>query len=148
MVPSWSTTHVGNPRAHEHHLTPSELGDTCLASGRHAGFWGPGGKNIQLFQGSQDEDWVIFMENHEKYSFFGNALRVFVFFMSLNSSHGVVSMIFGLLGKFGIDTGKTYKTKNTFGDQKIGRKIKFQKNIFQKFSKSRKKSKIFDFRKK
>ena len=51
MVPALRTTHVGTPRAHEHRATPSELGDICLASGRHAGFWGPGGKKYTALPG-------------------------------------------------------------------------------------------------
>ena len=51
MEPALRTTHVGTPRAHEHRATPSELGDICLASGRHAGFWGPGGKKYTALPG-------------------------------------------------------------------------------------------------
>ena len=60
MVPSLCTTHVGTPRAHGHHPTPSELGDICLASERRRGFWGPDEKKHTGILGPQNEDGLVF----------------------------------------------------------------------------------------
>ena len=51
MFPPDSTTHGRKDRAHGQLLTPSELGDTALATRRHSDFWDPEVKNIQALPG-------------------------------------------------------------------------------------------------
>ena len=60
-------------------------------------------------------------------------------FTSLNSSHDFLSVIFGILGKFGIGIGYQKKNEFFFGWKKIRSKI-FKKN--QNFRKSQKISKF------